>query len=91
MSLDGTFLQERITKTKALIIAYEDAILAISTGGVESYTLDTGQSRQTVTKQNLKDMNTTLDGLYNRLSTFCLRQSNLNGTGGATNLGRGAW
>ncbi len=91
MPLDGTFLKERITKTKAIIVAYEDAITAISTGGIETYTLDTGQSRQTVTKQNLKDMNESLDGLYNRLSTLCLRQGNQNGTGGATNLGRAGW
>ena len=86
MCLSGDFLQGRIDATKELITAYEDAIAAIATGGVETYTLDTGQTRQTVTKQNLKDMNESLDGLYNRLSTLCARQ---NGSG-STHI-RPAW
>ena len=51
--MDREFIQARIDATKAQIIAYEDAALALATGGVQSYTLDTGQSRQTVTKIEL--------------------------------------
>jgi hypothetical protein len=70
------YLAERITKTKQIIEAYEDAILALTgAGAVESYTLDTGQSRQTVTRSNLKELNTSLDSLYNRLTTMCARQT----------------
>ena len=79
--MDKAFLTERITKTKAIIIAYEDAILALTTGGVESYTLDTGQNVQKVTKINLSEMNKTLDGLYQRLCNF---QTRLNGGGTIT-------
>lgn len=66
----STFLQERITKTEALIVAYEDALLALGTGGVQSYRLDTGQSNQLVTKMDVKDLQTTLDSLYNTLATL---------------------
>lgn len=85
--MDNAFLIERIAKTKLIIEAYEDAILALTgAGAVESYTLDTGQSRQTVTRSNLKDINDTLDGLYNRL---CTMQARL--TGGGVLIARPAW
>ena len=85
--MDNAFLTERIAQTKLIIVAYEDAILALTgAGAIESYTLDTGQSRQTVTRSNLKELNTTLDGLYNRLCTMQARQ-----TGGGVLIARPAW
>lgn len=66
------FFSDRIAVIKAQIILYENAIDVIA-GGVQSYTLDTGQSRQTVTKANLADLNRVLDSLYNRLATFLAR------------------
>lgn len=83
--MDAEFLKARIEATKAQIIAYEDAITALTTGGVQSYTLDTGQSRQTVTRLELSTLNSALDGLYNRLVTLQARQ-----TGGAVIVGP-AW
>lgn len=71
-----TYIQTRITVTEALIEAYEAAILALGTGGVQSYTIDTGQSRQTVTKMDLSQIQRSLDTLYNRLVTL---QARLNG------------
>lgn len=65
-SISTDWLEERIAKTKALIEAYEDAILALSSGA-QSYTLDTGQTRQTVTKAQLSQLSTTLDRLEGRL------------------------
>jgi hypothetical protein len=84
--MDRTFLQARITATKAQIIAYETAIDAIVAGGVASYTLDTGQTNQTVTKLNLAATQRTLDSLYNRCATM---ETRLNGTGVV--MGRPAW
>lgn len=66
---DTTWIQARITATKALIVAYEAAVLALSTGA-ESYQLDTGQSRQYVTKAQLGSLRTTLSELETRLSTL---------------------
>jgi hypothetical protein len=79
--MDAAFIKERITATKALIVAYEDALLAITTGGVESYTLDTGQSRQTVTKLDVAKLNKSLDTLYNRCTTL---EALLTGSGSTT-------
>lgn len=69
--MDDTFLTARIDATKALIIAYEGAVLALGvSGGVESYELDTGQDRQRVTRSSIPALNRMLDGLYNRLATL---------------------
>jgi len=71
--VDYVFLQERITATKAQIVLYEDAITAITTNGAQSYLLDTGQSRQSVTKLDLPSLQSGLDSLYNRLSVLQAR------------------
>ena len=68
--MDRKFLQDRIAKTKKLIVVYEDALTAIGAqGGVQHYALDTGQSRQTVTRADIPELNKMLDSLYNRLAT----------------------
>lgn len=85
MLMDADFIQARIDATKLQIVAYEDAILALGSG-VQSYTLDTGQSRQTVTKLELSTLNRTVDALYNRCATL---QARLNGSG--TVAVRPAW
>jgi len=75
--MDSTFLLARITATKALIVVYEDAATALG-GGVQSYTLDTGQTRQTVTRVDLGALQSTIESLYNRLATL---EARLYGTG----------
>lgn len=75
--MDSEFLNDRITATKNMITAYEDAVLALGVaGGVQSYTLDTNQSRQTVTRADIPRLNEMLDSLYNRL---CVLQARLSG------------
>jgi len=85
--MDSTFLAEKITRTKATITLYEDAIDAlIGANAVQSYTLDTGQTRQSVTKADINGLQATLNSLYNRLAVF---QQRLNGT--STFIARGSW
>lgn len=84
--MDSTFLNDRITATKNQIATLEDAALDLSSGAITSYTLDTGQSRQVVTKSNISLINKTIDSLYNRLATL---EARLNGSG--TVVGRPAW
>ena len=64
---NAAYWDARIAKTIALIEVYEDALLAIA-GGAQTYSLDTGQTRTSVTKANLTSMRTTLDALENRLN-----------------------
>ncbi len=78
--MDSAFLQGRIDATEAIIIAYETAILAFSTSQIMSYTMDTGQSRTVVTRQNINSLTKELDALYLRL---CSLEARLNG-GGST-------
>jgi hypothetical protein len=66
---DTQWLLERIEKTKLMIVAYEDAITALS-GGAQSYNLNTGQTQQMVTRANLATMRDTLSSLENRKSTL---------------------
>lgn len=83
--MDAAFIQARIDATKVQIVAYEDAATALASG-VQSYTLDTGQTRQTVTKLDLMALQRTLDSLYNRCATLEARR---NGSGTVTT--RPAW
>lgn len=73
-TLDYEWLTERITATKNAITAYEDAQLAFSTSGIQSYSIDTGQSKQTVTRANVTEINKTINSLYNRLATLQARR-----------------
>jgi hypothetical protein len=84
-AITATWLQSRIDKTKTAIESIEDAILALSTGKLQSYTIDTGQTRQTVTKKDISRLNVDLDKLYLRLDWLDAR---LNGSG--TSLVRSA-
>jgi hypothetical protein len=84
-TITATWFQSRIDKTKTTIEAIEDAILALSTEKFQSYTIDTGQTRQTVTKKDIARLNVELDKLYIRLDWLDTR---LNGSG--TSLVRSA-
>ena len=51
--MDRDFLRDRIAVLKTQIVEYETVITNVNTGVIFSYTLDTGQTRQTVTRQNI--------------------------------------
>lgn len=66
---DAAWDAARIAATKAMIIATENAILALSSGA-QSYQLDTGQSRQLVTKANIASLRLNLLELESRLDVY---------------------
>jgi|TARA_R100000093_G_scaffold28666_1_gene15850 hypothetical protein len=84
MSTD--FYKQQIEKTKARIEAYQDAELALLTDGISSYTLDTGQTRQTVTTNDLDMISKTIDRLLSQLEVY---ETRVYGTG--TRTTRPAW
>ena len=84
--MDCTFLKERIASTKAQIIVYEDAILSLESGAVQTYSLNTGQTTQSVTKFDVARLQASLDGLYNRLVTLEARL-----TGNGVKIAGPAW
>lgn len=65
-----TFWSDQLAAAKQLAIAYNAAILALAVTGVQSYQLDTGQTRQLVTKANLASLRTVRDGLLNEVATL---------------------
>lgn len=74
---DRTFWQGRLDKKKAQLAAFDDAITAIA-GGAQSYSLDTGQTRQVVTKANLSEMRIMVTTLEAEIASLSQR---LNGCG----------
>lgn len=80
------FLLQRIETVKNIIIAYEDAVLTLQTGDVISYTLNTSQTTQTVTKRDVASLQASLSGLYNQLATLEARL-----TGCGTVIAGPAW
>lgn len=69
------FLKQRITALELAIVAYEDAILQLSTGTVLTYSLDTGQTKQSVTKVDVIRLQAQLGGMYNMLTVLEARLS----------------
>lgn len=66
--IDREWLEQRVAAKKALIIQYEAAIGALSTaGGISSYSINTGQTQQSVTRADLTQLRTALSALENDL------------------------
>lgn len=84
-------IQQKVTDLKALISEYETASLQIATDQIQSYTFDSGQTKQTVTKFNLTELNNVIDSLYNRLSMLCARFPECTGGTGGAIIARPAW
>lgn len=71
---DSTWLKERIAAKKALLLAFDAAMTALARGA-QSYSIDTGQTRQTVTKANLTEMRNMIAQLESEISTLQMRLS----------------
>lgn len=80
------FLKKRLKATEDQIEAIETAITAVVSGGVQSYSINTSQTTQSVTRANLKSWQDVLDQLYSRRDVL---HSRLYGDGVTTM--RGAW
>lgn len=65
-----TFLQNRLTALETRIVAYEDAILALSSPGIYSYSLNDGQTTEQVTRQNVDKLEAVLTKLMNQRDTY---------------------
>lgn len=69
--MDRDYILTKITSTKAQIDAFETAITTLAANGApQSYTIDTGQTRQTVTRSDIPSLSRMIDSLYNRLATL---------------------
>lgn len=73
MTTTNQMLQTRLTNLETQLDDMDAAIIGISAGTLESYTLDTGQDRQTVTKLNLKALVAARDSVLNQYDVICTR------------------
>lgn len=64
------FWAARLASAQARVIAYEAAILAITSGGIKSYRLNTGQTDQLVTNHDLRWMEADLASALNSVATL---------------------
>ena len=76
----------KLAKTKALIDALDDAILQLNTTAILEYHLDTGQSKQRVTRQDVVRLADMRADLFTQYDALCARLSN----GGAIQVIPGA-
>jgi hypothetical protein len=83
---DWEWEQTRLAKTKAIIDALDDAILQLSTTAILEYHLDTGQSKQRVTRQDVPRLVDMRSDLFNQYDALCARLTN----GGAIQVIPGA-
>jgi hypothetical protein len=58
---------DELKNTKELLYEYNKAILALTTGGHQSYELDTGQTRQRVTRMDLSNLNEIRESLLSQI------------------------
>jgi len=73
MSCDNTFWNARKARLETIIIAYEDALEAFAGTNTQSYTLDTGQTRTTVSRAEVGSLRNTLKSLYSTYDDICAR------------------
>ncbi len=81
-----TFLQERLAAKKAQLAELDAAVTAVNTG-VQEYELDTGHSRQMVTRSNIDTFHKQMRTLEDEI---CRLEDRLNGSGGVL-YGRPGW
>lgn len=67
------FLKDQIEQIKNEITALNAAILALTANPHKSYNLDTGQSKQSVTREDLQRLGDWRDSLLNQYYTLTAR------------------
>lgn len=79
---------DELKNTKELLFEYNKAILALTTGGHQSYELDTGQTRQRVTRMDLSNLNEIRETLLSQIHDLEIK-CGVNGHG--TVISRPGW
>lgn len=81
MAISTATLNSWITAAETSLAAWQAAEAALA-AGAQSYTIDTGQTRQTVTRSNTTEVRNMIESLMNRISMLCKRRD-----GGAVQVG----
>ena len=83
--MSDSYWKERIATLKSMVSSYDDALLAFATKNIQSYTLDTGQNRQTVQRAEVSSLKNVRAHLLSELDSLMAR------TGDAHSYHRDAW
>lgn len=67
------FLCQQISGLESRITEYQNAALALATNKIQQFSFDTGQTRETVTKFDVRKLEEVIDALYNRYEILCQR------------------
>lgn len=67
------FDKQQLQKLKERLQAYQEAELALITDGISSYTLDTGQTRQTVTTNDLPAIERVISRIQSQIDVYYTR------------------
>ena len=73
MATEDEFWLARIAAIEAQIVALETAVISLSSGAVESYTFDDGQTRQTVTRSSMAAMQNKISALLSQRDVYRAR------------------
>lgn len=84
--MDSKFFADRLAATALALTAAEIAETELLSGAIESYSMDTGQTKTVITKLNIGMLRIHIDSLMNRYATLDAR---VNGSGAA--VGRPGW
>ncbi len=84
--MNASETQTQLTNAAAQLVQLEAAIAAILDPTVRSYSIDTGQTVQTLRRHDLPDLYKSLAALENRIATLSARLS-----GGGVTLGVPTW
>lgn len=68
--MNKEFYEERIEKTKEMIVAYEEAVLFLVANPTRSYTFETGQSQQEVTRFDIDKLRESITSLLSLLEYY---------------------
>lgn len=80
------YVQGQIDATTSSLTAAQEAELALMTGGIQSYSIDTGQGRQSVTRANITELRNYIDYLTSRLQYWYIQLN-----GGGAGYGGPSW
>lgn len=64
------FFRQQVEVIKAKIVAYNTAAANIASGAIQSYEIETGQTRQKVTRANVAELERAIQSLMNQLATL---------------------
>ncbi len=73
MATEQDFWLARLEAVNLRIVQLETAILTLTTPGMESYTFDDGQTRQTVTRSNMRGLQEALSALLSQRDVYISR------------------